>query len=54
MIEERANENREMRVVLSYDSSALQKKMVLFTNLIERKIKKLMEMDAPSDGLLPS
>ena len=36
MIEERANENREMRVVLSYDSSTLQKKMVVFINLIEK------------------
>ena len=38
LIEERANENREMTAVLTYvkqqAASALQKKMVLFLNLL--------------------
>ena len=36
------------------NSSAPQKKMVLFINLLEKGLTQEMELEAPSDGLLKS
>ena len=52
LIEERANENREMTVVLTYvkqqATSALQKKMVLFLNLLGKGMTQEINGDGDS------
>ena len=52
LIEERANEIREMTVVLSYvkqqAASALQKKMVLFVNLLGKGLTQGINSDGVS------
>ena len=52
MIEERAIENTEMTVTLSYvkqqAASALQKKMVLFTNLLGKELTQEINGDGGS------
>ena len=57
LIEERANENRDMTVVLSHvkqqPGSALQKKIVLFRNLLGKgPTQEINEREASSDELL--
>ena len=52
LIEERANENREMTAVLTYvkqqAASALQKKMVLFINLLGKGLTQEINGDGGS------